>query len=191
MPYYRTSFMLPFRFTEIIYGALFDTKHYFRYDREVIESYDGEKIALDWGSLHAKFEKSENDLDKVPVVMLLPGLSGSSESPYIKASMNSLRPGGFRPVVFNSRGSGIVQESSNIFDYRYTERDLEVAVEHVKRKYPKANIYFMGFSYGSSYGTNVMARNQKDIKGMVCVANPFDMYKAGQSLNSKRNLVYG
>ena len=190
MPYYRTSFMLPIRCLEIIYGSLFDNKHFFRYDREIIHSYDGENLALDWGSLHAKFEDKNQDLSKVPIVVLLPGLSGSSNASYIKATMNKLRSGGFRPVVFNSRGSGVPQISDNIFDYRYTEKDLQVALDHVHQKYPKANIYFMGFSYGSSYGTNVFSENQDLVKGMVCVANPFNMYKAGESLNSRWNRVY-
>lgn len=190
MPFYRTSFMLPLRFMEIIYGALFDNDHHFEYSREIVSSFDGEHIALDWGSLHAKFDDSDKDLAKVPVVVVLPGISGRSSTPYIKAAMNEICSGGFRPVVFNPRGAVVPQVSGNMFDFRDNERDLQAALEHIRGKYPGANIYFMGYSFGASYGLRVLARNQETIKGMVSISNPFDMFKAGQSLNSWRNFIY-
>jgi predicted alpha/beta-fold hydrolase len=190
VPKYRSFFLLPFRFSEIIYGAVSDKKHHIKYEREIIKSVDNENIVLDWGTLHAKYDDSDQDLNKIPIVFILPGLSGSSSANYVKAAANQIRTGKMRPVVVNPRGSVSEQVSENIFDYRYTENDLEIAIQHVKNKYPKANMYFFGFSFGASYGTKVLARNQDIIKGMVCVANPFDMYKAGESLNSKKNFIY-
>lgn len=190
LPFYRTSFVLPLRFMEIIYGALFDNNHFFRYDREIVHAVDGEQIVLDWGALHAKFDDSEEDLQRVPVVVLLPGISGRSSTPYMKATMNEICSGGFRPVVFNPRGAIVSQISDNVFDFRDNEKDLETALAHIKKKYPRSNIYFMGISFGASYGLRVLSRNQDSVKGMVSVSNPFDMYKAGQNLNSKRNFIY-
>lgn len=189
-PIYRTSFLLPFRFMEIIFGCVFDKRDYFKYKREIIHSFDNERLALDWGQLHAKVSELSHEMHKIPVVVVLPGLSGDSSAPYLKASMTELRSGGFRTVVANLRGSGVSQITHNIFDYRNTEKDLEVVVRHIHHKFPKANIYFMGFSYGASYGTTVMARNQDIVKGMFSVANPFDVYKAGISLNSNTNAIY-
>ena len=191
IPIYRTSFMLPFRFMEIIYGSIFDKRDYFKYKREIIDSFDGEKLVLDWGALHAKVNELGNNINTVPIVVVLPGLSGNSSAPYLKSTMTELRSGGFRTVIANLRGSAIPQVTDNIFDYRNSEKDLEVIIQHINQKYPKANIYFMGFSYGASYGTTVMSRNQDIIKGMVCIANPFDVYKAGCNINSKRNAIYG
>ena len=67
---------------------------------------------------------------------------------------------------------------------------MDFVVSHIEQQYPDARLYFVGFSLGSSYGARFLAGNQQRIRGMVCVANPFDVYKAGVSLNSYRNSVY-
>lgn len=55
-----------------------------------------------------------------------------------------------------------------------------------------ANCYLNGFSLGSSYALWYLSlRNQdKYIKGMISVSNPFDVYKAASNLNKPCNLIY-
>ena len=75
--------------------------------REVLTLMDGGVVALDWGVMS---ESSEGDdpgsgRDK-PVLLILAGITGSSEETYI---MHLVRDGlltGYRPVVFNQRGYG-------------------------------------------------------------------------------------
>lgn len=68
------------------------------YRRELLTLRDGGEVALDW---------SDNNCDDdAPVVLILPGLTGDSQSEYIKcliAAANSFRG---RVVVFNNRGLG-------------------------------------------------------------------------------------
>ena len=60
---------------------------------------DGGEISLDW--------LEENNMSPdTPIVILLPGLTGHSQSEYIKSFVNAARASGARCVVFNNRGRG-------------------------------------------------------------------------------------
>lgn len=68
------------------------------YRREIIKFSDGGESALDWSD--------NNCEDTAPVILILPGLTGESQSEYLKcliAAANNFRA---RVVVFNNRGLG-------------------------------------------------------------------------------------
>lgn len=68
------------------------------YRRELLSLKDGGEIALDW---------MENDYaDDSPVILILPGLTGASQSEYIKCLVAAGTSLGARIVVFNNRGLG-------------------------------------------------------------------------------------
>ena len=182
---YLPSCLLPFRFMEIIYGNTLDSRHKIEYQREILKAPDGETLALDWNH-------SENLEESSPIVVFFPGLSGSSASPYIRKGLDELQKKGFRSVVFNPRGAVIPQKTQNLFGFKLVYEDLDFLLTHVESCYPKSNIYFVGFSLGASYGMRFLSQNQnqKRVKGMVCIGNPFDVFKAGQSLNSYKNAIY-
>ena len=134
--------------------------------------------------------KTSNAADSRPIVLILPGLSGGSHSNYVQNMAKSLASQGFRPAIFNVRGINLPQITENIFDYRYIKKDVHSVVQFIKKKHPGVNLYFAGFSLGSSIGTSYLAENPGQIKAMACVANPFDVYKAAESLNSFGNRIY-
>jgi hypothetical protein len=45
-PTYRKSLLFPLRFTEIIYGNVWDQREFVEYERETIECQDGEHLAV-------------------------------------------------------------------------------------------------------------------------------------------------
>lgn len=66
--------------------------------REILSLKDGGEVALDW---------MDNDCsDDSPVMLLLPGLTGASQSEYIKCLVTTACDIGARVVVFNNRGLG-------------------------------------------------------------------------------------
>lgn len=191
-PVYRTSFWLPFRFCEIIYGNTLDKRPFIKYDTEILETSDGENLMVNWAKIHDTYVDDEEEKKRnMPVVLLLPGLTGGFHSNYFKVLMLELRKHGFMPVIFNPRGTGIQQKSLNLFDYRETARDIDRVIEHIREKHPTSNLYMAGFSLGSSYGISYIKKNPNTFKGMVCIANPIDVYKAASSLNSLKNRIYG
>ena len=274
---YKTTFYMPIRFMEIIYGNTLDYRDQICVKRDIVFANDGENLALDWmvgeieekerkisnfflmksaqdnirlqtqkganlkssdvlkhpgrndqirksgnESFSSRFIKFENNVhpkvhenntnltansvspgdhqtfsnkagksaDSHPIVLILPGLSGGSHSNYVQNMAKSLASQGFRPVIFNVRGINLPQITENIFDYRYIKKDVHSVVQFIKKKHPGVNLYFAGFSLGSSIGPSYLAENPGQIKAMACVANPFDVYKAAESLNSFRNRIY-
>lgn len=77
--------------------------------REVLTLKDGGEVALDW--------KEENTSPSSPIVLLLPGLTGTSQTEYAKALAISASKAGIRFVVFNYRGLGGMQLKVSFFFY--------------------------------------------------------------------------
>jgi len=81
--------------------------------REVLTLMDGGVVALDWGrtseSRHSDGGESHDPggggRDK-PVLLILPGITGSSEEAYIMHLVQDGLMTGYTPVVFNQRGYG-------------------------------------------------------------------------------------
>lgn len=68
------------------------------YRRELLTLEDGGEIALDWSE--------HNCEDNSPVILILPGLTGASQSEYIKCLVTAANNIGARVCVFNNRGLG-------------------------------------------------------------------------------------
>ena len=184
---YISSGLLPHGFFEIIYGNVFEQVDRFEYEREIVYTQDKENLALDWGSLS---KNSRGVLDQKAVVILIPGLTGSSRANYIKPTAAELQRQGFQTVVVNPRGVEIPQISTSLFDFRKMKEDLLFSVNHIKQKFPEFRLYFMGFSYGACYGTTFMADHPGVISGMVSVGNPFNIIKAIRNLETMSNIFY-
>ena len=69
----------------------------------MLELKDGGQVCLDWLD-----DGREHD-ETHPTVIILPGLTGSSQSEYVKSFVLSVQDAGARCVVFNNRGRGGVQ----------------------------------------------------------------------------------
>jgi predicted alpha/beta-fold hydrolase len=184
---YVSSGLLPLGTLEILFGNVFEPSQKFEYKREIIFTPDNENLALDWGT----FAKNSDDShSQKAVVILIPGLTGSSQANYIKPTAAKLQKQGFQTVVVNPRGVEIPQISTSLFDFRKMKEDLLFSVHHVKEKFPGLRLYFMGFSYGACYGTTFMAEHPDLINGMVSVGNPFNIVKAIKNLETVQNILY-
>ena len=78
--------------------------------REIVTLADGGEVALDWGIMKdlsqpesIRPSPSQQDL---PVLLILPGLTGCSKNSYAMHLAQDGVIAGYRPVVFNQRGTG-------------------------------------------------------------------------------------
>lgn len=78
------------------------------YRREILTLKDGGEVALDW--------MEDGCLDRSPVIVILPGLTGESQAEYIKCLVIAANQVGIRTVVFNNRGLGIPLKVSQLKD---------------------------------------------------------------------------
>jgi len=102
--------------------------------------------------------------ENAPVCLLVPGLTGSSSSQYIRRVAVALHRAGVRVGVFNPRGRGGNELVSPFFySAGYTE-DLRRIVERVRAQYPNAPLHAAGYSLGASYLGKYVAE-----EGVACV----------------------
>ncbi|KAL0265618.1 UNVERIFIED_CONTAM: hypothetical protein PYX00_011331 [Menopon gallinae] len=123
-------------------------------------------------------------------VLLVHGFNGSSRSTYIKSLAYYLR--GHRVFAFNARGILSELRTPRFFHIGWTE-DLEDVVQYILDNY-KGSVFLVGFSMGSSWVTNYLARadDPRVVAGVgVCV--PFNFYKINNIFRStlKARLLAG
>lgn len=127
--------------------------------------------------------------ERAPIVILVPGLTGSSSSPYIQRTAVALHATGARVAVFNPRSRGGVElRSPFLYSAGYTE-DLRRVVEIVRSSaggFPGAMLLGAGFSLGSSYLLKYCCEEGDAcvLRGAALFACPIDCTRMGKHLES-------
>lgn len=130
-----------------------------------------------------------------PLVVLLHGLEGSSESHYARALMVTLRAQGWRGVIPHFRGcSGEL----NLLPRAYHSGDhgeAQAILDAIRaRVAPSTPIYAVGVSVGGSVLINWLGRLGRDARSLVtaaaAVSVPHDLEAAGISIDQGFNRIY-
>lgn len=113
--------------------------------------------------------------------------------------MEELYNNGFRTVLSHYRNFKIrenpedIPEMYNFNDFT-SQKDLDVVIRHINKRYPKAPIYIVGYSMGAIQGIRWLGEHkgkQKMVKGMVSISCPIDLSKASPYLSQPKHFVYG
>ncbi|XP_043544171.1 phospholipase ABHD3 isoform X6 [Chiloscyllium plagiosum] len=121
-------------------------KPWVKYKNELIKTPDGGHISLDWN------DSDENALYPIsatrPIILILPGLTGTSKESYILHMVKQSEILGYRSVTFNNRGvSGEELLTPRTYCAANTE-DLETVISHVQKTFPQAPLMAAGVSMG-------------------------------------------
>jgi len=179
------------------------------YRREVVTFTDGGQAGLDWhGEGNEEEEvKKENSReeeteqqpivvkgekekdDSQPIVVILPGLTGSSQSEYVKTFVNVAREQvGARCCVFNYRGRGGCHLTTPRTYCASDSRDLKEILEHLQRSHPGAPVLAVGISLGGIILGNYLASSGVQGAGYLTaallVSVCFDTFAGCSSLES-------
>ena len=152
--------------------------------RERLTLSDGDFLDLDWSTSAVPSQK---------LVILLHGLEGDAQRPYITGSAKILNQNGFDTCAVNYRGcSGEPNKLYRSYHSGATEDLIEI-IDHIleTRDYPK--IYLKGFSLGGNLLLKYLGEGNvvpKEIKGAVAVSVPCNLYNSCQQLLSSKNILY-
>lgn len=128
-----------------------------RYRREYICTPDGGQVSLDW------FEPLPQESDSTAsgsngmschfdeckaIALFLPGLTGDSQTEYIKSLVPTAHHLGYRSVVFNNRGRGNMKLLTPRLYCAANYDDLKLVLEHLRANNPKSKIVVTGISLG-------------------------------------------
>jgi abhydrolase domain-containing protein 1/3 len=130
-----------------------------------------------------------------PIALIVPGLTGNSQSGYVRHLVLALAQRGFRGIVLNYRGYGMGLKTPLVTCSALVQ-DIQDAVQFVRSQYPQAKIYACGFSMGANslvklLGQNGMFGINPGISAAVSVSNPFNFLKLSHNLRLRVNeLLY-
>lgn len=110
---------------------------------------DGGEVSLDWYE-EPRMEKDRFTMQEEsrPIAFFIPGLTGDSQTEYIKSLVPSAHALGYRPVAFNNRGRGGMKiKTPRLYCATYID-DMDEIMTHIRNLYPKARVVATGVSLG-------------------------------------------
>jgi len=152
------------------------------YRRERLELPDGDFIDVDW----------IDGCDDAPIVILLHGLEGGSDSHYVRAICGRLGAIGARCAVMHFRGcSGEPNRLARGYHSGDTA-DLACFVEYLKRLSPSSILGAIGYSLGGNVLLKWCGETGKDcpLSFAVTVSVPFDLMVAADTLDAGLSRIY-
>jgi len=148
------------------------------YTREVLTFTDGGQAGLDW---HGEVEGAKNQ----PIVLILPGLTGSSQSEYVKTFVTVAKTEvGARCCVFNYRGRGGVSLASPRTYCASDPSDLGEVIDHLSKSRSGAPVLAVGISLGGIILGHYLVREGESAKveAALLVSVCFDTFEGCNSL---------
>jgi len=152
-----------------------------QYNREIFTFRDGGQVGLDWTCDQGDPDPSQ------PIVLILPGLTGSSQSEYVKSLVNvAVCELGARCVVFNFRGRGGHTLQTPRTYCAANSDDLKEILDHINHQYTKAPVVATGISLGGMILGNYLAcmgdSARSRLVGAMLVSTCFDTFEGNRSL---------
>ena len=120
------------------------------------------------------------------ICLLIPGLTGSSDTAYIRRAAVELHNAGVRVGCYNPRGrGGNALDAPFLYSAGYTE-DLRRVVRHVRDQWPSAKLTAAGYSLGASYLAKYIGEEGSDcmLSGAAHFACPTDLLTGIRRLGS-------
>lgn len=149
--------------------------------RERLELADGDFIDLDW---------TVNSGD--PLVMVLHGLEGSSESKHIRGLLSQCIQRGWRGVVMHFRNcSGEPNRLARSYNAGDTD-DVAEVVGNLQQREPGLQLALVGYSLGGNVLLKWLGEQAErfSIKAAVAVSVPFSLERVARRLQSGFSKLY-
>jgi predicted alpha/beta-fold hydrolase len=155
--------------------------------REIITLPDGDTTAADWAA-----PTRDSAPPDAPVMIVLHGLEGSSESSYARWLLHEAAAIGWRAAVLHFRDCG---GHPNRLPRRYHAGDTDDLAHFlgvVEQRYPRAPRYVAGFSLGGNALLKYLGQAGTEARcdRAVAVSVPFELQKASDRLSGGFSRVY-
>lgn len=153
------------------------------YQRERIDTPDGDFLDLDWACIDAE-----------KLVLLSHGLEGHSQRPYTLGMAAALKRRGWDVLAWNFRGCSGVPNRLPRFYHSGDSADLSVVVDHVLQRCTYRVICLVGFSLGANLTLKYLGEGGEQlderIKCGVAFSVPCHLASGAARLNAWENTLY-
>ncbi|WP_431124959.1 YheT family hydrolase [Flagellimonas flava] len=167
-----------------IYNGLFRIVKGVAQKRERITLSDGDFLDLDWSFAPNTSQK---------LVVLLHGLEGDAQRPYITGSAKLFNTKGFDACAVNYRGcSGEPNSKYRSYHSGATE-DLKEVLDHIISTKNYEDIYLKGFSLGGNLALKYLGEGNvipMEVKAAVAVSVPCSLQSSCEKLLTFENILY-
>jgi len=188
MPQLTSDYLPPFLFRNghfaTIYSGIIRSVNGVVQKRERIILSDGDFLDLDWSDSPTITQK---------LVILLHGLEGDAQRPYITGSAKILNQNGYDTCAVNYRScSGEPNKMYRSYHSGATE-DLREVIDHILNTKNYTEIYLKGFSLGGNLLLKYLGEGNdvpKQLKGAVAVSVPCNLHDSCKQLLSPKNILY-
>lgn len=188
MPILESKYKPPFwakkSFTSTVFSGLARRVKGVVQTRERITLSDGDFLDVDWSYAENKSER---------VIILLHGLEGNAQRPYITATAKLFNENGIDACAVNFRGcSGQPNLLYRSYHSGATEDLLEV-VSYILNKETYNDIYIKGISLGANMALKYAGEHEqlpKEIKAVVAISVPCDLKGSCDQIHRLKNKHY-
>jgi predicted alpha/beta-fold hydrolase len=181
MEIFQSAWWLPGPHLQTIWPNLYRQKPAISIFRERLELKDGDFLDLDWTTRKTG-----------PIVLILHGLAGSLNSPYVTGFLKAIHDAGWRGVLMNYRGcSGTPNRLPR--DYHSGEtRDVDYVVKEISQRYPRTPLAVIGVSLGGNVLLKWLGETQENnpLTAAMAISVPFELPKAATRINQGFSKFY-
>eukprot|EP00117_Sycon_ciliatum_P032041 scpid62772/ scgid3106/ Abhydrolase domain-containing protein 3 len=125
--------------------------------REILVLRDGGQVALDWNEPPGQEKNS-----RTPIVLLLPGIAGSSKEGYVSNGAAICSDLGYQSVIFSNRGQGGVSiTSARGYNAACCEDLCEVLI-YVQSTSPQSPMVVCGYSMGGMISSHFFGKYSRE-----------------------------
>lgn len=129
-----------------------------------------------------------------PCVLLIHGLGGSFQSPYMVRSALKLTAQGMRVFRMDMRGCGAGRSLARKPGHAGRSEDVRAVVSHVRRSCPGSPLRLVGFSLGGNLLLKTLGEwNQQapaEVTGALAVAAPIDLIACSRNIERPQMFLY-
>ncbi|MCD2259167.1 YheT family hydrolase [Psychroserpens luteolus] len=188
MPIVESTYKVPFWFRNgfiaTVYSGLFRKVNGLKQKRERIETRDQDFLDIDWSYA----EKSSKE-----VVVLLHGLEGHAQRPYITGTAKLFNEHGIDAASVNFRGcSGEDNRFYNSYHSGATN-DLDDVVQYCIKKKGYSKIYIKGISLGGNITLKYLGEDRlipKEVKSAIAISVPVHLTGSARALHTLKNKAF-
>lgn len=153
--------------------------------REKLELSDGDFLELDW--LNKNIE--------APTVVLLHGLEGSIDSPYLRRMLNQLADLGWRGLLVYWRGCGDEDNRLPVTYHAGRSEDLSEVMSYLANHSNSHETFTVGYSLGANIllkwlGLQGRQKLSTQVNAAFAVSTPFDLAICADSIDKGFSKIY-